>query len=68
MPKLGIKEHEIVKISKKEDFRNFFDRFWSFTLKRAPKFVIQAFYENLLEPNVKVICKKECGWNRNVEF
>ena len=37
MPKLGIKEHEIVKISKKGDFRNFFDQFFGFTLKRVPR-------------------------------
>ena len=37
MPKLGIKEHEIVKISKKGDFRNFFGQFLGFTLKRVPK-------------------------------
>ena len=28
MPKLGVSEHEIVKISKKGDFRNFLDQFW----------------------------------------
>ena len=37
MPKLGISEHEIVKISKKGDFRNIFDKFLGFTLKRVPK-------------------------------
>ncbi len=37
MPKLVIKEHEIVKISKKGDFRIFFDQFLDFTLKRVPK-------------------------------
>jgi hypothetical protein len=37
MPKLGIKEHEIVKISKKGDFRNYFGHFLGFTLKKVPK-------------------------------
>ena len=37
MPKLGISEHEIVRISKKGDFRNFLDQFWDFIQKRAPK-------------------------------
>ena len=37
MSKLGIKEHEIVKNSKKGDFRIFFDQFLGFTLKRVPK-------------------------------
>ena len=37
MPKLGIKEHEIVKISKKGDFRKFFGQFLGFTQKRVPK-------------------------------
>ena len=40
----------IVKIGKKGDFRNFFDQFWDFTLKRVPE--IRALYENLLEPNL----------------
>ena len=33
MLKLGISEHEIEKISKKGDFRNFMDQFLDFTLK-----------------------------------
>ena len=37
MPKLGIKEHKIVKISKKGNFRNFLDQFWDFILKSDPK-------------------------------
>ena len=37
MPKLGIKEHELWKLAKKVDFRNFLDQFWDFILKRAPK-------------------------------
>ena len=48
MPKLGIKEHKIVKISKK---KGDFDKFLGFTLKRAPKLVFHTFYENFLEPN-----------------
>ena len=36
MSKLGV-EHEILKISKKGDFRKFFDQFWDLTLKRVPK-------------------------------
>jgi hypothetical protein len=46
MPKLGISEHEIVKISKKGDFRIFLTDFGS------PKFVILAFFENHLEANL----------------
>ena len=37
LPKLGMKEHQIVKISKKRDFRHFFDQFLGFTLKSFPK-------------------------------
>ena len=37
MPKLGVSEHEIVKINKKGDFRIYFDQFWGFTLERFPK-------------------------------
>ena len=37
MPKLGVSEHEIVKISKKRGLKNFFDQFWGFTLKRVPE-------------------------------
>ena len=38
MSKLGIKEHEAVKISKiKGDFRNFFDQFLDFILKIDPE-------------------------------
>ena len=37
MPKLGISEHDIVKISKRGDFRIFFDLFWDFELKRVHK-------------------------------
>ena len=44
MPKLGISEHEIVKISKKR----FFDQFWD---EESQKFVIHALHENLLEQN-----------------
>ena len=37
MPKLGIKEHEIVKISKKRGLSKFFAQFLGLTLKRVPK-------------------------------
>ena len=37
MPKLGVSEHEIVKIRKKGDFGNFLDQFWDLILKRVPK-------------------------------
>ena len=37
MPKFGISEHDMVKVSKKRDFGNYLDQFWDFTLKRAPK-------------------------------
>ena len=52
MPNFGISEHEIVKISKKGDFSNFWTNFWI-------KFVIHALFENLLEPNLWLIAKKE---------
>ena len=53
MPKLGVKEHKIVKIRKKKrDFRNFFDQFLGFTIKGSLKLMIHTFYENLLEPNL----------------
>ena len=58
MPKLAVSEHEIVKISKKGTL----EKIWpilGFYTKESPKFVIHAFYENLLEPKVWLIAKKK---------
>jgi len=44
MTKLGVSEHEIVKIGKKEG-----TNFGILHSKESPKFVMHAFYENLLE-------------------
>ena len=37
MPKLGVREHEIVKINKKGDFRKILHPFCDFTLKSVPR-------------------------------
>jgi hypothetical protein len=42
MPKLGINEHEIVKISKKGDFRKYFGPILGFYTAESSKIVIHA--------------------------
>jgi hypothetical protein len=59
MPKLGISEHEIVKISKNKGTLEIFSTNFGFLhLKDPIKFVIQALYENLLEPNLWLVEKR----------
>ena len=60
MPKIGIKEHEIVKISKKGELETIFAPFFGlYTKKNSLKFVIYTLYENLLEPNLWLIAKEK---------
>ena len=60
MPKLGICEHEIVKISnKKGTLEIFWTNIGILQYKESSKFVIHALYENFLESNLWLIAKKE---------
>ena len=60
MPILGISEHKIVKINKnKVDFRKNFDKFWDFTLKRAPIICDPRIIWKPFGTKLRIDCKKD---------